>query len=150
MTNAASATEIAQMQRSSPLACPESAHLTSLPVTPAHDAPHRISPSSRRPCLVHHNSPTRAVLFSARATGESMPSQAVAPARTATPPAGAKIINPADLKSTPHAQFKGVEVCKLLTKADDNVDVTCTIVRWHPGAEIARHIHENSDDILYF
>jgi len=79
-----------------------------------------------------------------------MPSQAVAPARTATPPAGAKIINPADLKFTPHAQFKGVEVCKLLTKADDNVDVTCTIVRWHPGAEIARHIHENSDDILYF
>jgi mannose-6-phosphate isomerase-like protein (cupin superfamily) len=62
----------------------------------------------------------------------------------------AKILQPDQMKFTPHAQFKGVEVCKLLTKGDDNVDVTCTVVRWHPGAEIAKHIHENSDDILYF
>jgi mannose-6-phosphate isomerase-like protein (cupin superfamily) len=76
-----------------------------------------------------------------------MPSQAAAPARKSV---SAKIIQPAQMKFTPHAQFKGVEVCKLLTKDEDHVDVTCTIVRWQVGAEIARHIHENSDDILYF
>jgi len=76
-----------------------------------------------------------------------MSSEAVAPSRKAV---AVKVLAAADMKFNPHAQFKGVEVCKLLTKGDDNVDVTCTIVRWHVGAEIAKHIHEQSDDILYF
>jgi mannose-6-phosphate isomerase-like protein (cupin superfamily) len=76
-----------------------------------------------------------------------MSSKAVAPTRDRVAP---KVIQPSEMKFNPHAQFKGVEVCKLLTQRDDNVDVTCTIVRWHVGAEIAKHVHDNSDDILYF
>ena len=76
-----------------------------------------------------------------------MPNEAVAPSRVK---AVAKVIQPAELTFAPHAQFKGVEIAKLLTKSADGVDVTCTIVRWHVGAEIAKHVHEHSDDILYF
>jgi mannose-6-phosphate isomerase-like protein (cupin superfamily) len=54
------------------------------------------------------------------------------------------------VKWTPHPSFKGVEIAYLLTKKDDGLDMTYTLVHWKVGAEIPRHIHENSDDILYF
>jgi mannose-6-phosphate isomerase-like protein (cupin superfamily) len=76
-----------------------------------------------------------------------MLSKGIAPGRERV---ATKVIQASESKFNPHAQFKGVEVCNLLTKREDHVDVTCTIVRWHVGAEIAKHVHEHSDDILYF
>jgi mannose-6-phosphate isomerase-like protein (cupin superfamily) len=61
----------------------------------------------------------------------------------------AKVLDAAAVKWAPHPKFKGVEIAYLLSKKEDGIDVTYALVRWHVGAEIPRHIHEDSDDILY-
>ena len=61
----------------------------------------------------------------------------------------AKVLDPSTLQWNPHPKFKGVEVAYLLSKKDDAIDMTCILARWHVGAEIPKHIHEESDDILY-
>lgn len=61
----------------------------------------------------------------------------------------AKVVQPAEVKWNPHPQYKGVEIASLLSKKADGIDMTYTLVRWKVGAEIAKHVHENSDDILY-
>ena len=60
-----------------------------------------------------------------------------------------KVIQARDAEWNPHPKFKGVEIAYLLTKKDDDVDMTVAMVHWQVGAEIPRHIHEDSDDILY-
>jgi mannose-6-phosphate isomerase-like protein (cupin superfamily) len=60
-----------------------------------------------------------------------------------------KVIQPFDLDWNPHPKFPGVELAYMLTRKEDGVDMTCAIVHWKVGAEIPRHIHEESDDILY-
>jgi mannose-6-phosphate isomerase-like protein (cupin superfamily) len=60
-----------------------------------------------------------------------------------------KVIHQTEMDWNPHPKFAGVEIAYLLTKKDEDVDMTCAIVRWKVGAEIPRHIHEDSDDILY-
>jgi quercetin dioxygenase-like cupin family protein len=60
-----------------------------------------------------------------------------------------KVIHPFEMDWNPHPKFKGVEIAYLLTKREDDVDVTCAIVHWKVGAEVPKHIHEDSDDILY-
>jgi len=61
----------------------------------------------------------------------------------------AKVIQPGEMKWNPHPKFAGVEVASLLSKKDDNLDVTCTVVHWKVGAKFEKHIHEHSDDIIY-
>ena len=61
----------------------------------------------------------------------------------------AKVVQAAELQWNPHPQFKNVEIATLLSKKGDGIDMTCVLVHWKVGAEIPRHIHENSDDILY-
>lgn len=70
-------------------------------------------------------------------------------APTPAPTPQAKVIQPADMKWNPHPKFAGVEITYLLSKKEDNMDVTCTIVHWQVGAKFEKHIHENSDDIIY-
>lgn len=60
-----------------------------------------------------------------------------------------KVIQKADMDWNPHPKFRGVEIAYLLTRKDDELDMTCALVHWQVGAEIPRHIHEDSDDILY-
>jgi mannose-6-phosphate isomerase-like protein (cupin superfamily) len=60
-----------------------------------------------------------------------------------------KVLDPSTVQWNPHPKFKGVEVAYLLSKKDDAIDMTCILARWHVGAEIPKHIHEESDDILY-
>ena len=60
-----------------------------------------------------------------------------------------KVVHEASLVFNPHPKFVGVEIAYLLTRKDDELDMTTAIVRWKVGAEIPRHIHEDSDDILY-
>ena len=60
-----------------------------------------------------------------------------------------KVIQPTEMDWRPHPKFPGVEIAYLLTRKDEHVDMTCAIVHWKVGAEIPRHIHEDSDDILY-
>lgn len=50
---------------------------------------------------------------------------------------------------TPHPMFKGVEVCYLVTKKTNGLDITMALVRLPVGSLPERHIHENSDDIIY-
>jgi mannose-6-phosphate isomerase-like protein (cupin superfamily) len=61
----------------------------------------------------------------------------------------AKVLDAAAVQWAPHPKFKGVKIAYLLSKKDDGIDMTCCLVRWEIGAEIPRHIHEESDDILY-
>jgi mannose-6-phosphate isomerase-like protein (cupin superfamily) len=60
-----------------------------------------------------------------------------------------KVIQNETTDWNPHPKFKGVEIAYLLTRKDDDLDLTCAMVHWKVGAEIPRHIHEDSDDILY-
>lgn len=60
-----------------------------------------------------------------------------------------KVFDAAAVKWAPHPKFKGVEIAYLLSKKDDGIDMTCTLVHWHVGAEIPLHTHDASDDILY-
>ena len=61
----------------------------------------------------------------------------------------AKVIQADELHFSPHPKFKGVEIAYLLTRKDDDVNMTTAIVHWNVGAEIPEHTHEDSDDILY-
>lgn len=61
----------------------------------------------------------------------------------------AKVVRMTELQFSPHPKFPGVEIAYLLTRKDDGGDVTTAIVHWKIGAQIPRHIHEESDDILY-
>lgn len=54
-----------------------------------------------------------------------------------------------ELTWQPHKTAKGVEIKLLISKAVQGTDVTCLLVRISRGLEVAEHIHENSDDILY-
>jgi len=63
--------------------------------------------------------------------------------------AAAKLLHAEDMNWAPHPKFKGVEIAYLLSKKEDGIDMTCILARWHVGAEIPKHIHEDSDDIIY-
>ena len=49
----------------------------------------------------------------------------------------------------PHPIAEGVEIKSLVTKKDDDLNVTCLLVRIPVGTEIPEHTHEEQVDILY-
>jgi quercetin dioxygenase-like cupin family protein len=59
-----------------------------------------------------------------------------------------KIIHKQDLKWEPHPQLAGVEVSYLVSHRDENMDLTCMLVRLPSGAQVPKHTHE-CDDIAY-
>lgn len=60
-----------------------------------------------------------------------------------------KIVQPDEVKWEPHPQLKDAKVAYLLSKRDENVDLTCFLVHVPAGTKVEKHIHENSDDIIY-
>lgn len=62
----------------------------------------------------------------------------------------AKVVQPSNLKWEIHPKFKGVESAYLLSKRDDNSGITYALTHWAVGAQFKKHIHEHSDDIIYF
>lgn len=60
-----------------------------------------------------------------------------------------KLIQPGERKWDPHPQLPGVEVSYLLSKRADNVNITSALVHLPVGSKVDRHLHENSDDIIY-
>jgi quercetin dioxygenase-like cupin family protein len=60
-----------------------------------------------------------------------------------------KLIQPGERKWDPHPQLPGVEVSYLLSKRTDNVNITSALVHLPVGSKVDRHLHENSDDIIY-
>lgn len=60
-----------------------------------------------------------------------------------------KIVQPDEIKWEPHPQLAEVKVSYLLSKREENVDLTCFLVHLPVGTEMPKHIHENSDDIIY-
>ena len=54
-----------------------------------------------------------------------------------------------DLSWRPHPIAEGVNIKPLVTKGEDDLNVTCMLVRIPPGKEIPEHIHEEQVDILY-
>jgi quercetin dioxygenase-like cupin family protein len=61
----------------------------------------------------------------------------------------AKAVQPKDAKWEPHPQLKDVKVAHLLSNRDDNTDLTCLLVQVPKGSHVDKHIHENSDDIIF-
>jgi quercetin dioxygenase-like cupin family protein len=49
----------------------------------------------------------------------------------------------------PHPIAEGVNIKPLATKSEDDLNVTCMLVRVPPGKEIPEHIHDEQVDILY-
>jgi quercetin dioxygenase-like cupin family protein len=49
----------------------------------------------------------------------------------------------------PHPVVKGVTIKPLATKSEDDLNVTCLLVKIPAGAEVPEHIHEEQVDILY-
>ena len=60
-----------------------------------------------------------------------------------------KIVQPDQIKWEPHPQLADAKVSYLLSQRDENADLTCLLVKLPAGAEVEKHIHENSDDIIY-
>jgi len=55
----------------------------------------------------------------------------------------------ADISWRPHPVAKGVTIKPLVTKSEDDLNVTCMLVKIPAGAEVPEHIHEEQVDILY-
>ena len=49
----------------------------------------------------------------------------------------------------PHPRLPGVEVVYFMSKRDDKADITCALVHLPAGSQVEKHLHENSDDIIY-
>ena len=60
-----------------------------------------------------------------------------------------KVVQPDEIMWEPHPQLKNAKVGYLLSKRDENSDITCMLVHLPVGTEVEKHIHENSDDIVY-
>lgn len=60
-----------------------------------------------------------------------------------------KIIQHEDIKWEPHPQLANAKVAYLLSKRDENMDLTCVLVHLPPGTKVEKHSHDNSDDIVY-
>ena len=50
---------------------------------------------------------------------------------------------------SPHPLAEGVEIKPLVTKKDDDLNVSCLLVKIPVGREIPEHTHEEQVDILY-
>jgi quercetin dioxygenase-like cupin family protein len=61
----------------------------------------------------------------------------------------AKIVEPSEIKWEPHPQLAKAQVAYFLSNKDENAGLTCLMVRLPVGTKVERHIHENSDDIIY-
>ena len=60
-----------------------------------------------------------------------------------------KVVQPEEIKWEPHPQLATAKVSYLLSKRDENADLTCFLVHLPVGSEVEKHIHEGSDDIIY-
>ncbi len=60
-----------------------------------------------------------------------------------------KVVQPNDIKWEAHPHLANVKVAYLLSRRDEKVDLTCFLVHLPAGTEVEKHIHENSDDIIY-
>jgi mannose-6-phosphate isomerase-like protein (cupin superfamily) len=60
-----------------------------------------------------------------------------------------KIVQPDKIKWEPHPQLADARVAYLLSNRDDGAGFTCLLVNLPVGTKVERHIHENSDDIIY-
>ncbi len=60
-----------------------------------------------------------------------------------------KVVQPDEIKWEPHPQLANAKVSYLLSNRDERADLTCLLVRLPAGTEVGKHIHENSDDIVY-
>jgi len=54
-----------------------------------------------------------------------------------------------ELSWDPHPFAEGVKIKPLVTKRDDDLNVSCILVRVPAGTEIDEHTHEEQVDILY-
>lgn len=61
----------------------------------------------------------------------------------------AKVVQSNELKWEPHPQLKKAKVSYLLSKRDENAELSCLLVHLPKGVEVEKHVHENSDDIIY-
>ena len=60
-----------------------------------------------------------------------------------------KVIQPDEIKWEPHPQLEKAKVAYLLSNRDEKADLTSLLVYLPKGTQVEKHIHENSDDIVY-
>ena len=60
-----------------------------------------------------------------------------------------KVVQPDALKWEPHPQLSNAKVAYLLSNRDEKAELTCLLVNLPKGTQVEKHIHENSDDIIY-
>ena len=59
-----------------------------------------------------------------------------------------KVVQPNDVNWEPHPQLANAKVAFLASHRDENMDLTCMLVKLQPGTEVEKHTHE-CDDIVY-
>jgi quercetin dioxygenase-like cupin family protein len=59
-----------------------------------------------------------------------------------------KIVQKEDLKWEPHPQLATAKVAYLVSRRDENMDLTCMLVSLPVGTQVPKHTHE-CDDIIY-
>jgi len=60
-----------------------------------------------------------------------------------------KILFTEAMEWQPHPKVQGLKVLEMLSRRNDNAELTCCIVKTPVGAVTERHLHENSEDIFY-
>ena len=60
-----------------------------------------------------------------------------------------KIVQPDEINWEPHPQLAEARVAYLLSNRDEQAGLTCLLVSLPVGIKVEKHVHENSDDIIY-
>jgi quercetin dioxygenase-like cupin family protein len=60
-----------------------------------------------------------------------------------------KILKTNEMDWQPHPQVKGLKIIEMLSRRNDQAELTCALVKTAVGVVTERHVHENSEDIFY-
>ncbi len=60
-----------------------------------------------------------------------------------------KILNTNEIEWQPHPQVAGLKIIEMLSRRNDQAELTCALVKTKVGVVTDRHVHENSEDIFY-
>jgi len=61
----------------------------------------------------------------------------------------AKILKTREIDWQPHPQVAGLKIIEMLSRRNDQAELTCALVKTAVGVVTERHVHENSEDIFY-
>jgi mannose-6-phosphate isomerase-like protein (cupin superfamily) len=62
---------------------------------------------------------------------------------------GLSLIKEKEIVWSPHPRFPNVRIASLMMRSEETPPLECALVEMPPDADIAEHVHDQEDDILY-